>query len=328
MDELRHGDLFVSRALRLINNSTHGTTLTEHWPTDSRYTRGRTQVFVDVKTRLMDDLTNFPDYDRMGRFLERIKDNGIDVKGRRIADLGAGYGSLAIAAKRRGAAQVVAIDAVADRLDSLQQRASASGLEIETRVANLLTPFTETPIADVAFLIGVVEYAGLWDLALTPEELQQRIFHTAFTALEPGGTLIFASKNRWWPSFILRDEHTRQFLVDALPRGAADRVSRMTRGTPYREHIHSPKVWRKMILDAGFSRATCLYPLFNQWFPLTITDRPTFGELRRIIHQSDVPADMTRHVLGRAPWIKGGLMVASSTMGIPMTHGVVITATK
>ena len=43
---------------------------------------------------------------------------------------------------------------------------------------------------DVALLIGVVEYAGLWSLDEPVSLLQRRVFETAFQMLAPGGTVV------------------------------------------------------------------------------------------------------------------------------------------
>ena len=249
------------------------------------------------------------------------------IAGRRVAELGAGFGSIARASARAGAAQVFAVDVQGERVEEASRRARVEGLTVEPVQANLLSPAADLPQVDVALLIGVVEYAGLWSLDEPVSLLQRRVFETAFQMLAPGGTLVVGTKNRWWPTFAVRDVHTGQPLVNALPRALANVLSRRTNGSPYRYHLHSPKGWADLLRAAGFSRVQCLYPYFSYQFPLLAVKKPTFADVGRL-RQLDVPPDVAGAVYGRFPRLKAYTMAASAAIGIPVTHGVILTAQK
>lgn len=274
-----------------------------------------------------DDAREFPRYDRGREFIDLLAGLGANVQGRRVAELGAGYGSIARAAARAGAAQVYALDVQGERIEEAARRAGAEGFSVEPIRANLLDPPPDLPQVDLALLIGVVEYAGLWDETEPVESLQRRVFETAYQMLAPGGTLIVGTKNRLWPTFALRDVHTRRPLVNILPRPLADRLSRRFDGAPYRHHLHTPRGWVNLLREAGFSRVECSYPYFSYQFPLLAVDRPRFGDIPHL-WRHDVPPDVARAVYGRFPRLKAYAIAAAAAAGLPLTHSVLLKAQK
>lgn len=285
----------------------------------------------EVITPVRDDAREFPSFDRGAHFLNAISGIGVTVQNQRVADLGAGYGSIAIACAKAGAAHVVAIDANPERVSEIAQRTTELGIVIKTAQANLLEPlsgFIDNPV-QVAFLIGVVEYAGLWKSDEPVEVLQQRVFEHALQILNPGGVLVVATKNRLWPRYVFRDMHTKQPLVNALPRRVADLLSRKLRGTPYREHIQSPQDWKCLLLGAGFRKVTCYYPLFSYQFPLLVVEKPKLQHVRQLVGQSDaLPAEVATSAFGRYRVPKALLMVLSSAVHVPLSSAVIIKAEK
>jgi len=274
-----------------------------------------------------DDAREFRTFARGTRVLRAFTDLSITVDQQRVVDLGAGYGSLSIACAREGARDVLAVDANQDRLDAIGARSREQQVDVRTRQANLLDPWDDQANADVVFLIGVVEYAGLWDEHADVRDLQRRVFHTALEVLKPGGLLVFSSKNRLWPRFIFKDVHTDQPLVNLLPRSAADAVSRRLSGSPYRHHIRSPKGWASLIASAGFSQVQTFVPYLSYQFPLAIVDRPSFGDIKRVrrLPQND---EERRAAWGRMGTLKAALMAAAGSAGIQMGSAVVATARK
>ncbi len=274
-----------------------------------------------------DDATEFTTFERGSRVISLLEGLGVTVRGRRVIDLGAGYGSIAIAAAQAGAASVVACDVNTERLSAVAQRAARAGVEVETCRANLLEPSHGIPPADVALLIGVVEYAGLWDMEVTPEDLQTRVFQTAYSALGTGGVLIFGSKNRAWPRFLFKDVHTGRPLVNALPRTLADMLSRRIDGRPYRHYLHTPCGWSELLRAAGFRRLTIYHPYFSYQFPVKIVERPSFriiSDLRRLrLHPDE------RAVAMGSLWFPKALLMAVSALArVPLSQSVVIKAEK
>jgi SAM-dependent methyltransferase len=274
-----------------------------------------------------DDAEEFSKYRRPRRFLDLLVPYGVDVRGARVADLGTGFGSIAIECARSGAREVIAFDANLERLATVDERAGAAGVHVETREINLLTPLEERVEADVAFLIGVVEYAGLWDETKEPSDLQRRVFQTAFSVLRPGGVLVFGSKNRIWPRFIVDDVHTHLPLVNALPRSAADALSRRLRGTPYRHHIHGPRKWESMLRETGFREVRGYRPYFSYQLPILIPDRPALRLVRAI---RSLPLSDEEARAARGPrWLpKAVLMGLAGDLGLPISHSVLMLARK
>ena len=272
-----------------------------------------------------DTETEFSTLDRGSSLLSLLPTIGVDVASRDIVDLGTGFGFLAMAAAGAGA-RVTAVDINDERLGQLRRRASDRGLEVDVVRANLLDPPALGP-ADVAFLIGVVEYAGLWDHERSPSELQTRVFRTAYDALKPGGSLVFGSKNRLWPALAVRDVHTHRPLVNALPRGLADKLSRRTTGEPYRHHIHSPAGWARLIKAAGFRELTIYQPHFSYQLPVLIRERPGFADVKTIA-SLPLGEEERAAALGSRWRPKAVLMAAGNALRIPLSHSVIIRATK
>lgn len=289
--------------------------------------------FVEIETRVLDDTHAVPGFNRGAHFVNKLQQElGLSIAGKNIADLGAGYGSNALACAAAGASHVVALDASADRVKEIALRAKQQGLSVEAIHANLLLPFAERlqePV-DVALLIGVVEYAGLWQLDQSVDELQGKVLRHAFESLKPGGILIMATKNRLWPSFMWRDIHTGQPLVNILPRSLADRLSLRLDGKPYREHVRSPQGWSKIVQNAGFRNVTTYVPIFSYQYPLMITKRLTVAQLRSAGHRSLVEGEyqLPDVAYGRLSMAKALLIGLSSMLHLPISHSLIVVAER
>ena len=244
-----------------------------------------------------------------------------------VVDLGAGYGSISIAAAVAGARSVTAVDVHSDRLEAIERRSQAAGVLVRTRRLNLLEGWSQAAEADLVFLIGVVEYAGLWDLDAPVSQLQTQVFTTAFDALRPGGRLVFASKNRLWPRFVFRDANTSQPLVNVLPRAAADRVSRRLDGRPYRHHVHSARGWQDLVRSAGFAEARVYTPYLSYQFPLKLADRPSVAA-QRAVSRLDLSPEARRLSWGRTGAAKAMITTVCGMANLSVAHGVFVVATK
>ncbi len=166
----------------------------------------------------------------------------------------------------------------------------------------------------------------MWEADAPVLELQRQVFATAYRALEPGGQLIFGSKNREWPSLAFRDAHTGRPLVNVLPRHAATWLSLRVTGKPYRHHVHSGSGWIGLIRSAGFRSAEILYPFFSYQLPILLERRPTLRSLIAL-HRLSKNEDLAESFNG--PWrMKAALMALTGTVGHPVSHSVVIRAIK
>jgi predicted RNA methylase len=281
--------------------------------------------FLEIPVR--DDAQEFSTFQRGRRVLTALSDLGLTVEGKHVVDLGAGFGSLSIACAEAGAKEVLAADVHPDRLSAIEARAREAGVAIRTMRANLLQPWPASGTADLAFLIGVVEYAGLWDEHAEVATLQRAVFEAAHGALRPGGRLVFGSKSRLWPRFVARDVHTGQPLVNVLPRSSADRVSRRFSNAPYRHHIHSPKGWMELVRAAGFVDVKAFVPYLSYQFPLKIVNRPTFEDIRRVRRLPLTPEER-RVAWGRLGTAKAALMATAGMFRMQMAHSTILVATK
>lgn len=237
---------------------------------------------IALEIPVRDDAIEFPEIDRASLLLDALEQQGISVTAEDVIDLGAGMGSLSLGAVRRGARSVTAYDVNQARLDEVQNRARAAGLDVETSQLNLLDGSPGQNVADLAFMIGVVEYAGLWNEARSVEALQIQVLRTAWEMLRPGGVLVLGTKNRVWPKLIISEVHTHQPLVAVLPRSLADRLNRHLDGEPYRHHLHSSAGWSRLLQNAGFRSIQRFVPYFSYQFPLELSAQPCFADRKRI----------------------------------------------
>jgi SAM-dependent methyltransferase len=277
----------------------------------------------------LDDASVVPLSDRGGRFWDTLERIGISIQGRRVVDLGAGFGSLSLAAARRGAAQVVAIDVHHARLQELRRKQLREPGVVYVLRADITSPPLRDGSADVVLLVGVVEYAGLWDHQQSVSDLQRLIIEKAYSILKPEGLLVLASKNRLWPRFALADPHTGDPIVNALPRGIANIITRLRGHGRYRHHIHSPAAWRALAMEAGFSRVQVLYPIFSYQFPLLVTPRPSLAALKVLSPRIATMPDSERTVVvGRVWRAKTALMILAHKLRLPLSHSVLVLARK
>lgn len=280
---------------------------------------------IDIPVR--DDAAQLHTFARGDRVLDCFGDIGIDVANKAVVDLGAGYGSLSIAAAKAGATSVAAVDIYPERLAAIAARAKEQGAIVGVVEANLLDGVPEVRDADLVLLIGVVEYAGLWERHTDVRALQRRVFQTAFDCLKPGGQLVFASKNRLWPRFILRDANTRLPLVNVLPRKLADLMNVRLTGEPYRHHIHSPRGWSALIEAAGLEPAAYYLPFLSYQLPLQLSRRPKLSDIRRARARIQTREEFELS-WGGAGWVKALLMVICGALRLPVAHSVIVVARK
>jgi hypothetical protein len=139
--------------------------------------------------------------------------------------------------------------------------------------------------------------------------------------------LVFGSKNRIWPRFIVDDVHTHLPLVNILPRRAADALSQRLRGTPYRHHIHGPRKWESLLREAGFNEVRAYRPYFSYQLPLLIPERSALKLVRAI---RCLPLSDEEARAARGPrWLpKAVLMGLAGHLGLPISHSVLMLAWK
>ena len=97
---------------------------------------------------------------------------GLDLNGKRVADVGTGSGILALAAARAGAANVIAIDINPNAAETAVENARANGLgtRVTAVASDLLSALTPLPIFDV-ILSSPPSFAG------EPRDMADQAWH-------------------------------------------------------------------------------------------------------------------------------------------------------
>lgn len=276
--------------------------------------------------RILDDRAKFPAVDRTQYVLKLLREIDVSFEGKRVADLGAGFGSISIALAK-GGADVVAIDANEQQIEELKRRAATDGVKLEAYVGNLLEDLNFISDAELALMVGVVEYAGMWNDTDAVEDLQVKVLRTAYDSLRPDGTFVLCTKNRIWPFFAVSDVNTGMPLVNVLPRPLAEKVSQRLSGKPYRIYIHSPRKWQDLLEKAGFRQSEVYYPFLSYQFPIGVSRKPSFAEAAAL-PEPQGPQELARFTHGRFWKLKANAMALAHRIGIPLSQSVVIKAIK
>jgi SAM-dependent methyltransferase len=182
------------------------------------------------------------------------------------------------------------------------------------------------PLADSRFdlvtMNGVLEWAALYSDG-EPRSLQVAMLSEARRVASENGTVAVAIENRYALESLLAlaDTHTGLEFVTALPRPAADLMSRLTGRGPYRVLLHSHDGYRKLFHEAGFSDITLLdlVSSYNDYDFIVRTDDALSYRLlwgRRMVRSFYRPAAWARERLARwKPELLGKLSYAYLVVG-------------
>lgn len=194
--------------------------------------------------------------ERLADFLERR----FSLNGRRVLDLGAGYGALAVPLEGRGA-RVVAMDISEHRLRVARYRGKmAIGAPLRVAQGDAFKspalPFADQSF-DVVIINGVLEYAGLAE-GINPEQVQANVLREAHRLLTPNGWVYWAIENRYSITYLYGPGHDGLLWSSLLPRRMAGWYSHLIKGHPYRMCEPSYFQLRALLRQAGF-RAIQVY---------------------------------------------------------------------
>jgi release factor glutamine methyltransferase len=165
-DGLGRGEPPLSRSKQLLRRIIHF--LSYHFILKRR----RTAMACVAGFRLTVRPTVFhPRYFLTSKFFANFL-TGLDLKGKRVADVGTGSGILALAAARAGAANVIAIDINPNATESALENARANGLgtRVTAVASDLLSALTPHPIFDV-IVSSPPSFAG------EPRDIADRAWH-------------------------------------------------------------------------------------------------------------------------------------------------------
>jgi SAM-dependent methyltransferase len=176
----------------------------------------------------------------------------------RVLDLGAGMGtnSHALALRYR---EVVAVEPVSERVQFMKQRFEQEGLDVRVvRTSLWHLPF-EKGSFDLIVMNGVLEWVAQGQPG-DPRRLQEGALRTAARLLRRGGVLYVGIENRYAAGHFVgyRDPHCSLPWVTILPRPLAHLYAKR-RGEleGYRNYLYSPKGYRKLLQQSGFSSVDC-----------------------------------------------------------------------
>ena len=172
---------------------------------------------------------------------------GVEPSGRRVLDLGCGFGALATYLAWKGEPdELIAVDTRADYVAVARQCADAIGL----------SDVLDFQVADMRDLHELGH--GTFDLVIannsfiylaTPEDVKQAL-REIHAVLRPGGHVLFYQANKWrWD-----EPFTKDPLVHLLPPWLSRPVTRVTgwRDNHGRVRLLSPLEFRRRLRRAGF----------------------------------------------------------------------------
>jgi ubiquinone/menaquinone biosynthesis C-methylase UbiE len=218
-----------------------------------------------------------------------------------VVDIGAGFGTFAVALAR-SAAHVYAVDKSPGRARVTAARARAVGLANVTPVLadGLILPLG-SGTCDLALLIGVLEWTGLEQE--DPVASQKAVLAEASRVLKPGGTLFIGIENRFGMHYLLgsREEHTKLWFSSLLPRTVADAYCRLLQGRKMTTYTHSRGSLIELVRRAGLN-------------PRIGVALPTYSEPRLSFDQEDFERAWRfylQHIYGYRSTVRRALGVAA-----------------
>jgi ubiquinone/menaquinone biosynthesis C-methylase UbiE len=180
-----------------------------------------------------------------GRLLLRLlaEQGAGSVAGRRVLDLGAGFGALALYYAHLGA-EVVAVDPNGERMQVAAAIARKRGLKVSTIVARAQS----LPLPDASFDVVLANNSLCYLVEKRQYDLALREVHRV---LAPGGWLVVRNPNRLHP----RDQFTGLPLLPLLTPGLARRVTRAIGRHRSEVSLRTPGGAVRQLRRAGFAQA-------------------------------------------------------------------------
>jgi SAM-dependent methyltransferase/O-antigen/teichoic acid export membrane protein len=180
-----------------------------------------------------------------GRLLLRLlaQEGMGSIAGRRVLDLGAGFGALSLYFAHLGA-EVVAVDPNEQRMRVAEAIAGRRGLPLSIAAAHAQS----LPFADASFDVVVANNSLCYIVGKRTHDEAVREIHRV---LRPGGWVVMRNPNRLHP----RDQFTRLPLLPLLPPALSQRATRALGRHRSQVQLRSPGGAVRTLRRAGFAHA-------------------------------------------------------------------------
>lgn len=230
----------------------------------------------------------------------------------KVLDVGCGLGVHSFNAARL-AGEVWGCDLSKKRVAFCEVRRKSEGVVnvnfLHSDVENL--PFAPDTF-DAIILNGVVEWLGEKNKNKDPRQDQLDDLRHLRSLLKPGGTIYIGIENRLAAAYLFSaKDHNSLKYTNFLPRWAANWVSLLKRGKPYRTYTYTKKGYERLLKDAGFDGAPDFYiahPGYN--LPQFLLPFEDIGALKFILNSMSIDKGTTGRLarfLVKIPLLAGAM---------------------
>ena len=182
----------------------------------------------------------------------------------RVLDVGSGWGQIPFLLTETYD-EVWSLEYVKERIDWQQIRRDQEGINnlflVQSNVINM--PFLNKTF-DVISMNSVLEWVGLAESKKNVGNIQMQVLSKIMRMLKPGGYLYMGVDNRiGYNTFMGNLDHSGMKFTNLMPRWLANFYIRTLKKNSYRTkegqksyrtYTYSPSKYRKILLEAGFSK--------------------------------------------------------------------------
>jgi len=193
-----------------------------------------------------------------------------------LLDVGAGLGNLSVQLSKNH--RVVALEGVPERAQFIALRKRQDSLHnLQVVNADLNAVCFAPSQFDVIVVNGVLEWVGLFDRSMDPEDIQRRFLQRLRNALRPGGFIYIGIENRIGLDMLRGGrDHSGVPYTSLLPRRLADYVCQHGVGfrspfnTGYRTYTYSYYGYKRLFRHCGLEITSAWVAPYGYNRPITL----------------------------------------------------------